>query len=126
MSVETEEEVKPKKMTKRRRRVVIEEEIEDKKDPRLYEEVRFTFWNEEQRGVPISYEWIDKYLKFGACKGMFYDGKIYSLPRIAYDYYKNLSTPIYKEVEQELVPGQIFKASKEVGRKYRFRLEEVR
>ena len=116
-----------KKMVKRRKRVIIEEEVEDKKDPRMYETVTFIFWNDEQRGVPVNYEWVDKYVKYGECKGIFYDGKQYTLPRVAYEYYRdNCSTPKYRDVDQELIPGQMTKASKEVGRTYRFRLELVR
>lgn len=115
------------KVRKVRKKVFVEEEVVEQRDPKLYEPVTFVFWNEEQRGVPIDYEWIDRWMKPGQCKGKFYDGQKYTLPRIAYEYYRDhCSTPIYSNVEQELVPGQMSKASKEIGRKYRFRLDVVR
>lgn len=91
-----------------------------------YEPVEFVFWNEEQRGVVVPYEWTDRWIRIGECKGMFYDGQTYTLPKCVYDYYKQLSVPIYENRDQELIPGQMTKASKEVGRKYRFRLEPTK
>lgn len=115
------------KTRKVRKRVVVEEEVVERKDAKQYEPVTFIFWNEEQRGVPVEYEWIDRWLRQGDCKGTFYDGKQYTLPRIVYEYYKeHCSTPVYANLEHEVIPGHPKMASKEVGRKYRFRLEEVR
>lgn len=108
-----------------RKRVVVDEVIQDEKDLKQYEPVRFVWFNEEQKGVPVSYEWIDKWTPYGKCNGMFYDGQTYTLPRIAYEYYKQLSTPRYAQVEQELAPGMISKCAKEVGRNPRFRMIEV-
>lgn len=110
-----------------RKRVVVDEEVTEFPDQKLYEPVTFRFYNEEQRKVPVPYEWIDKWTKIGQCKGMFYDGKTYTLPRVAYEYYRdNCYEPIRADVEQEIYPGQTGFISQEVGRKHRFRLEEVR
>src|SRR5690606_175621 len=99
-----------------RRKVVIEEEVSDKPDPYSYEPVTFRFYNEQQRGVPVFYEWIDKWIKMNECKGYFYDGGIYTLPRIVYEYYKTrCGEPIRADVEMELFPGQTGKKSKEIG-----------
>lgn len=110
-----------------RKRVIVDEEVLDRPEPKDYEPVTFLFFNEEQRGIPVHYEWIDRWIRINECKGIFYDGQRYTLPRIVFNYYKNqCSMPIYANVEQELVPGMPMKASKEVGRTYRFRLEEIR
>lgn len=109
-----------------RKRVVVEEEVDDMPDPKQYEDVKFIFYNEEQRGVPISYEWVDKWLGIGKCKGMFYDGQIYTLPRIVFEYYRDQCyEPIRSNVEEEIVPGQISRVSRVTGKKYRFRMQEV-
>lgn len=109
-----------------RKKVWATEGFTETRNEAEYEPVEFIFWNEEQRGVCVPYEWTDRWIRIGECKGMFYDGQKYSLPRVVYDYYKQLSTPIYANVEQEIVPGMMSRASKETGRKYRFRLEPVR
>lgn len=116
-----------KRTRKVRKRVVIEEDVVEKQDPKQYEEVTFIFWNDEQKGIPVEYSWVDKWIRPGQCKGTFYDGKQYTLPRIVYEYYRDqCSMPKYANVEQEIVPGQFAKASKEIGRIYRFRLDVVR
>ena len=110
-----------------KKRTIVEKHEEECETPKDYEMVTFIFWNEEQRGAPQFYEWVDKWTPLGKCTGTFYDGQKYTLPRIAFEYYKNqCSEPKYAQVEQEMVPGQIMRAAKEVGRKYRFRLEEVK
>lgn len=109
-----------------RKKVWATESFEEEKNEADYEPVKFIWWNEEQRGVVVPYEYTDRWIRMGECKGMFYDGQIYTLPKCVYDYYKQLSTPIYANVEQEIVPGTMTKASKEIGRKYRFRMEPVR
>lgn len=110
-----------------RKRVFVEEEVEEKPNTAQYEMVTFRFWNDEQKGIPVDYQWIDRWTKPGKCKGIFRDGQTYTVPRIAYEYYRDqCSTPKYSNVDQELVPGQYTKAAKEVGRTYRFRLELVR
>jgi hypothetical protein len=109
-----------------RRRVVVEEEETDRPDPAQYELVKFIFFNEEQRGVPQPYEWIDKWLKIGQCKGMMYDGQIYKLPRIAFEYYRDQCfEPVRSNVEEEIVPGQRSMVSRVTGKKFRFRMQEV-
>lgn len=109
-----------------RKRIYVEESIQDHKDEKMYEPVTFRFWNEEQRGVPISYGWVDRWIKYGQCQGMFYDGQTYTLPRIVYEYYKNnCATPKYSNMEKEIVPGQLNRVSTETGKNYRFRLELV-
>lgn len=109
-----------------RKKVWATEAFTETRDEAEYAPVEFIFWNEEQRGVCVPYEWTDRWIRIGECKGMFYDGQKYSLPKCVYDYYKQLSVPIYANVEQEIVPGTMTRASKEMGRKYRFRLEPVR
>ena len=90
-----------------RRKVVIEEEQDDAPDPKQYEPVKFIFFNEEQRGVPVPYSWVDKWLKIGQCKGMMYDGQVYTLPRVVFEYYRDQCfEPIRSNVEEEVVPGQ--------------------
>lgn len=116
----------PKRKTKIiRKRMIVEQEVDDTgPDPKQYETVRFRFYNEEQRGVPVDYEWIDKYTPPGKCKGVFRDGQTYTVPRVAFEYYRDqCSTPIFKNIEHEVVPGQTMRASQETGRNYRFRLE---
>lgn len=109
-----------------RKRVVVEEEMDERPDPKQYEAVKFIFYNEEQRGVPIPYEWIDRWLGIGQCKGMMYDGQIYTLPRIVFEYYRDQCfEPIRSNVEEEVIPGQMTKVSRVVGKKYRFRMQEV-
>lgn len=118
---------KPKRYRTVRKRIVVDEEVEDCPNPQDYEPITFRFWNEEQRGIPVDYSWVDRWTKPGKCKGTFHDGQTYTLPKIAFEYYRdNCSLPKYANVEQELVPGQYSKAAKEVGRTYRFRLEVVR
>jgi hypothetical protein len=110
-----------------RKRVVIEEECTDAPDPQQYEPVSFIFWNEEQRGVPIPYEWVDKWTPIGKCKGMMYDGQKYTLPRIVFEYLRDkCGYPEYSQVQQELVPGQMHSVSKAIGFKKRFRMEEIK
>ena len=110
-----------------RKRVVVEEEEIDRPDPYQYEKVKFVFHNEEQRGVPVPYSWIDKWLKVGQCKGTFYDGQTYSIPRIAFEYYRDQCyEPIRSNLEEEVVPGQTHMVSRVIGKKHRFRLTEVR
>lgn len=109
-----------------KKRVVIEEQIDDAPDEKLYEPVTFRFWNEEQKGVPVFYEWIDKWTKINECKGYMYDGGTYTLPRIAYEYYRDqCQEPIYSNVSEEIVPGQPSKVSRVTGRKPRFRMDVI-
>lgn len=109
-----------------RKRVVIEEEVPDRPNPSDYEMVTFRFYNEQQRNVPIFYEWIDKWTKIGECKGYMYDGGIYTLPRVAYEYYKHkCGEPVRANVEEEIFPGQQGKISRAVGFKNYYRLEPV-
>ncbi len=109
-----------------RKRIYVEEEVQDQKDEKMYEPVKFRFWNDEQRGVPVSYGWIDRWIKFGECQGMFYDGQVYTLPRIVYEYYKeNCAVPRYSNQDKELIPGQMNRVSVETGKIHRFRLEPV-
>ena len=109
-----------------RRRVMVEEDREVIKDPKQYELITFRFWNEEQRGVPVDYSWIDAHTKQGQIKGKFYDGQTYTLPRVAFEYYRDMcSMPKYAQVDQELYPGMMTKAPKEVGRTHRFRMDVI-
>ena len=124
---EQQQAVEDKKYRKTvRKRIVVEEEQVDRPNPEDYEDVKFIWFNEEQRGVPVPYEWIDKWIKIGKCKGMFYDGQTYTLPRIVFNYYKNeCFEPIRSNVEEECVPGQMHLVSRVVGKKYRFRMQEI-
>lgn len=123
-----EEEKKEKRIYRKvRKKVFVEEEVEEKPNTADYELVTFRFWNDEQKGIPVDYQWVDRWIKPGKCKGIFRDGQTYTLPRIAYEYYRDqCSMPKMANIDQELVPGQFNKAAKEVGRIYRFRLEVVR
>jgi hypothetical protein len=115
------------KTIKVRKRVVVEEDVIDAKDPKQYEPVTFIFFNEEQRGQQVPYDWQDRWIKAGQCKGIFYDGQRYTLPRIVYEYYKNqCSMPKYTNTDKEIVPGLTSRVSTETGRDYRFRMEEIK
>lgn len=115
-----------RKYKKVRRRVVVEEDREVTKDPKQYELVTFRFYNEEQRGIPVDYSWVDAHIRPGEVKGKFYDGQTYTLPRVVYEYYRDMcSMPKYAQVDQELYPGMMTKAPKEVGRNYRFRMDII-
>lgn len=122
----------PKRTEKRyqktvRKKVVVEELVDDAPDPHLYEKVTFRFYNEEQRGVPVFYEWIDKWTKLGECKGYFYDGGTYTLPRVAFEYYEQkCAEPIYSNVSKEITPGTASRVSEITGYKKKYRLEPVR
>jgi hypothetical protein len=109
-----------------RRKVVIEEVIPDRPDNDDYKPVTFRFYNEEQRDVPVFYEWIDKWTKIGECKGYMYNGGVYTLPKIVYEYYKNhCQEPIYSNVEEEIIPGKSSKVSRIVGQKPKYRMDVI-
>lgn len=109
-----------------RRKVVIEEVIPDRPDNDDYAPVTFRFYNEQQRHVPVFYEWIDKWTKVNECKGYFYDGGTYTLPKIAYDYYKkNCVEPLYTNVEEEIIPGKTSKVSRITGYTSKYRMDVI-
>lgn len=131
MSEETSPQTLPSREEKRfrktvRRKVVIEEEVPDRPNPEDYAPVTFRFYNELQRDVPIFYEWIDKWTKINECKGYLYDGGIYTLPRIVYEYLKNkCGVPVYANIEQEICPGQRAMVAKPISFKHHYRLDIV-
>lgn len=110
-----------------RKKVVVEEEVDDFPDPKKYEIVTFRFYNERQRNCPIYYEWVDKWTKIGEYKGHFYDGGTYKLPRVAFEYYRDrCGIPIRENVEQEIYPGKTGMIPKVVGWERFYRLEEIK
>lgn len=116
----------PNRVTRRRKRIVIEEDYEDVKPEEDYVPVKFRFNNEEQKGIPVPYEWVDKWCKDGQCKGTFYDGQIYTLPKVAFEYYRDrCSIPKYSNESKEIIPGQMNKVSVETGRIRRFRMDVI-
>ena len=116
----------PNIAVRRRKRVVIEESYEDVKNEADYVPVTFRFYNDEQKDIPVEYSWEDKWIKPGQCKGTFYDGQVYTLPKIVYEYYRDrCSIPKYSNQSKEIIPGQMNKVSVETGRIRRFRMDVI-
>lgn len=113
----------PKSFKKVRKTVVYEEEREDQPDPHMEEEITFVFRNEEQKGIPQFWLYVDKWTNR---QGTMYEGQKYTLPRKIFEYLRDkCQVPEYSNIEKEIIPGQTHTVSQITGYKKRFDLQVV-